>query len=67
VALAGAAAVLVEGHVQHPVAAVLDAPMPADQVAQLLRVRRVAAQIVALLGACLPFETAAAGDLNEAA
>lgn len=67
VAFAGAAAVLVEGHVQHPVAAGLDAPVPADEVSQLLRVRRVAAQILALLGACLPFETAAAGDLNKAA
>jgi hypothetical protein len=33
VALADAAVVLVEGHVQNPVAAVLDAPVAADQTA----------------------------------
>jgi hypothetical protein len=61
VTFAGAAAVLVEGHVQHPVAPVLNAPVPADQVAELLRVRRVAAEVVALFGARLPF---AGGGVN---
>ena len=44
-AFAGTAVVFVEGDVENPVAAILDAPVAADQVSELFRLGRVAGEV----------------------